>query len=652
MAEKIVAEDVNPEQLINELNKTFDSLEAELKPPPNAPAKEQDDDDKLSLEDDSNVITSCKKHLMALLRWPPSCAMPNKTSKPKKGKQGIKDLGNKDGRLLLIALQNGDLKFVKADPTKIKNNEIAVIATAEPTTDDAATHPVYTISSDSDHISSAPTVNLPPSSNKAGSPTANNQPPPLPLTQQPRLRKHMATVDPDSDLDDPSVHKKTVQPPPFCLVKRQALKKHVVIVASDAEDKEVSDTKKRPRLSPEASKDPFGSGDDYMHDHNDESESGMVTTPQSCRTWATKCKRFTKGKDASRAKANVQTSAQKAKLNMGMATNTTTSKDSVTSKHAMTLKNITTQADTVNPVAALSPPLPHPTTVIQADTANPVATTSPADSPASRPVTTVQAPLATAPSTNASLPHLSASMEATNKLWASNNPQLAPCHPRTRRDPVDSFPPLRHSGFDQFVNHATNRAAPGDSLPSTKHKRSASSITAGQVPVATASTTDASMPHFATSTKVGTNKLCASSDLQLALHHPRTGEDIVDSFPPLRHSGFGQFVNHAKNRPPPPLKSTDVNNMQSNRAAMPVSYPESERFDAAIVRRPLFTFFFSQPCFTFIQFLCLSSQLVKSLIGRTMGNYFLIGHSSLAGWTHSHYWQNRWHTICGHVACA
>ncbi|KNZ81569.1 hypothetical protein J132_11388 [Termitomyces sp. J132] len=71
--------------------------------------------------------------------WPPSCAMPNETSKPKKGKQRIKNLGNKDGCLLLIALQNRDLKFVKADSAKIKNNEIAVIATAEPTTNNAST---------------------------------------------------------------------------------------------------------------------------------------------------------------------------------------------------------------------------------------------------------------------------------------------------------------------------------------------------------------------------------------------------------------------------------------------------------------------------------------------------------------------------------
>lgn len=65
--------------------------------------------------------------------------MPNETSKPKKGKQGIKDLGNKDGRLLLTALQNGELKIIKADPEKIKKDEVAVIATAEPTTSDAST---------------------------------------------------------------------------------------------------------------------------------------------------------------------------------------------------------------------------------------------------------------------------------------------------------------------------------------------------------------------------------------------------------------------------------------------------------------------------------------------------------------------------------
>ncbi|KAG5333734.1 hypothetical protein C0989_004997 [Termitomyces sp. Mn162] len=65
--------------------------------------------------------------------------MPHKTSKPKKGKQGIKELSSKHGHLLLIALQSGELRVVNTNPIKIKNNKIAVITTAKPTSNNAPT---------------------------------------------------------------------------------------------------------------------------------------------------------------------------------------------------------------------------------------------------------------------------------------------------------------------------------------------------------------------------------------------------------------------------------------------------------------------------------------------------------------------------------
>ncbi|KAG5352519.1 hypothetical protein C0989_001953 [Termitomyces sp. Mn162] len=58
---------------------------------------------------------------------------------PRKAKQGIKDLGNKDGHLLLTALQTSQLEIAKADSDKIKKDKITVIATAEPTTNDTST---------------------------------------------------------------------------------------------------------------------------------------------------------------------------------------------------------------------------------------------------------------------------------------------------------------------------------------------------------------------------------------------------------------------------------------------------------------------------------------------------------------------------------
>ncbi|KAG5728418.1 hypothetical protein E4T56_gene18982 [Termitomyces sp. T112] len=138
VAEK-VTERVDAEQLIRELKQAFYSLEAGLKCPSSPSAEAQDDDEDLIIEEELNILLSCKKYLIKLLNvggateaddqqwsmhqlpwstlpnylvsishiiqgWPLSCPMPYETSKPRKGKQGIKDLGSKNGWLLLTAL--------------------------------------------------------------------------------------------------------------------------------------------------------------------------------------------------------------------------------------------------------------------------------------------------------------------------------------------------------------------------------------------------------------------------------------------------------------------------------------------------------------------------------------------------------------------
>ncbi|KAG6887881.1 hypothetical protein C0995_012003 [Termitomyces sp. Mi166 len=54
---KKITENVDAEQLIDDINKAFDSLKAELKPPPSPPAEELDNYDN-AIDNDSNVILS------------------------------------------------------------------------------------------------------------------------------------------------------------------------------------------------------------------------------------------------------------------------------------------------------------------------------------------------------------------------------------------------------------------------------------------------------------------------------------------------------------------------------------------------------------------------------------------------------------------
>ncbi|KAG6881939.1 hypothetical protein C0993_012438, partial [Termitomyces sp. T159_Od127] len=273
--------------------------------------------------------------------------MPTETSKPKKGKQGIKDLGSKDGRLLLTALQNGELKIIKSDIEKIKKDKIAIIATAEPTTNDAPTvhsravfasgktwvgpaapksaantrikrkkhvsikvqsddeqkstddeqksnlrppskvpqqqppKPVYTISSDSEDLPLAPMAKRPLPKKRVVNVSTDSNPNDLSPAQE-RNPSNAATV---------SATRKTPSPP-SPTAKRQFSKKRMVIIASDNDGNEVSsDTKKRRRFSPPAaSEDQVGSGDDYVNEQDEESESGVVLTLQTRRTRHAKSK--------------------------------------------------------------------------------------------------------------------------------------------------------------------------------------------------------------------------------------------------------------------------------------------------------------------------------------------------------------------------
>ncbi|KAG6892734.1 hypothetical protein C0993_003125, partial [Termitomyces sp. T159_Od127] len=170
-----VTEQIDAEELMKKCNAMLDRIEALMKP--NSPPPEECDVVNDLIMDEINPILGCKDHIISLLKqateaagqswekdrlpwgtlmkylvgispvitgWPASCPFPHKTMKPKKSKrnnkeansQGIKDLGTKHGRVLLTALQVSQIKFIKADPNKIKRNITPVIATSAPTHDD------------------------------------------------------------------------------------------------------------------------------------------------------------------------------------------------------------------------------------------------------------------------------------------------------------------------------------------------------------------------------------------------------------------------------------------------------------------------------------------------------------------------------------
>lgn len=472
--------------------------------------------------------------------WPPSCALPNETSKPKKGKQGIKDLGNKDGRLLLAALQSGELKIVKADLEKIKKNEIAVIATAEPTTFDACTiharaifangktwigksapksaaltrikkrkpavidvesgedepqQPsiVYTISSsDSEeppppaapkkHDSTIKADFDPDDPGREKQPPVKQPPPPPPVKQRkvapPKM--HISTVNTDSDPDDASTANKK-QPHPVPPVKKRAApmrtasdpdnpapakknqciplkqRKRVIVPSSDIEEEDNLEKQCKASLR-DASEDPVGSGDDYVHEQDDESESGMVSTPRSRRICAAK----TKGKDM---KGKTQASAMKTPA--PLAGTVRTSETVVPNVHAPPPPSKPMVTAAPAPPAPLPKPMvappPKPMVAVphQPPTRSSIRRTKASQRPMTAAPFTVTLPTQTSlesvPRTTAPDNTIAASGEipvsrSPMMSLATGTPQAAAQNPQTGQDIVDSFPPSR------LISHASQPA--------------------------------------------------------------------------------------------------------------------------------------------------------------------------------------------------
>ncbi|KAG5338730.1 hypothetical protein C0989_006394 [Termitomyces sp. Mn162] len=329
-----IAEEIDPEQLVEDLIRVFDSIKADFKPAP-VTVKEEDRDD-VVLEDNSNVISSCKKHLINLLKpateevgqcwstdqlllntlpnhlvtishvitgWPPSCPMPNEMSKQEKGKQGSKELGSKDGCVLLNTLQNHQLKGVKTTFKKFEE-EIAIITTADLTTNDSLMMTKDSKPSQTKHVA----ANNETEDDSATVKKATSKPllPPAPSKQHSQ-KKHVTIVSDKTNIDMPTARKddkpsgtrhlatvssKTADDanllPSLSLNKQPSQKRHVVIVSSemdidipmnksllnqkkpvtitstDSEGDKVLFDSKHCRLSPpDASEDPIGSNNNY-----------------------------------------------------------------------------------------------------------------------------------------------------------------------------------------------------------------------------------------------------------------------------------------------------------------------------------------------------------------------------------------------------
>ncbi|KNZ72509.1 hypothetical protein J132_02936 [Termitomyces sp. J132] len=119
VAEK-VTERVDAEQLIRELNQVFDSLEAGLKCPSSPSAEAQDDDEDLIMEEELNILLSCKKHLIKLLNVGGA-------------------IEADDQQWSMHQLPWSTLPNYLADLDKIKNDQVTIISTAEPTIYDYST---------------------------------------------------------------------------------------------------------------------------------------------------------------------------------------------------------------------------------------------------------------------------------------------------------------------------------------------------------------------------------------------------------------------------------------------------------------------------------------------------------------------------------
>ncbi|KAH0581078.1 hypothetical protein H2248_012210 [Termitomyces sp. 'cryptogamus'] len=251
VAEK-VTERVDAEQLIRELNQVFDSLEAGLKCPSSPSAEAQDDDEDLIMEEELNILLSCKKHLIKLLNvggaieaddqqwsmhqlpwstlpnylvsishiiqgWPLSCPMPHETSifassktwigkaaPPSamathvwwKKKSAIIKIKSDDEETNLLVVED---KFNLTSSSKRQQTPAKPVYTISNDSDSdpiqqTTTKTVYTIGSDSDSNSTSSLkrhVGTDSDSNKPT--TAKSQPPPPPVQPCP-VKKHLVMV--------------------------------------------------------------------------------------------------------------------------------------------------------------------------------------------------------------------------------------------------------------------------------------------------------------------------------------------------------------------------------------------------------------------------------------------------------------------------
>ncbi|KAG6860300.1 hypothetical protein C0995_012922 [Termitomyces sp. Mi166 len=117
--------------------------------------------------------------------------------------------------------------------------------------------------------------------------TAKKSQPPLPSSRklQPKSNK-LVMVNKSQPLLPPSI-----KPWPF--------KEHGAVVASEPENnRSTSDSNKQSQLSlPNASKNPVGSGDNYVQEQDEESESETTQSPQTCHTHLKSKEKNVKGRE-------------------------------------------------------------------------------------------------------------------------------------------------------------------------------------------------------------------------------------------------------------------------------------------------------------------------------------------------------------------
>ncbi|KAG6819412.1 hypothetical protein H0H93_012072 [Arthromyces matolae] len=598
---RTVTKSIDAEKIIQELDAIMDSIEADLgQGTPIVAVADSEDEE-------NNVISSCKNRLVSLLKaateaagmrwekdrlpwttlvqylvgishvidgWPAGAAMPHETTKAKKAEatksrkgkgketisQGIKDLSTKDGRLLLTALQDGSLTIRKADQTSIMSDAIAVIKTAPPThRDDLCVRSRGIYASGKTFVGggcpkTAATTRVRPkkvvvvdvSSDSSAPPTAS-----VADSSKPSAKKILPTfVDISSDSSPPPpklpLHGKSTtslpgskQPrapaPPF---KRAAPR-----ADASSDEEESSESRKRPRCtSSHIDKDNEGSGDDYPADDQAEPK-GRGRRP------ATR----SKGK-----KAGKERNHDPAKVVAAGPSSTGSYPPPGLGESAGSAPPPPPGLDTTSLPKSSGPSLPQ--TLAEAPSATSSATSKPADtSPA------------TSNPPDASLPTRSTSSHPSSapKISHDNRP---PNPPRPNRQP----PRLNPTSAPQS-RPTTSAAKPPTTQPDPKAEKLSEgakhSTQPGPDPFPSKSPPQAPAPSQ--HPPAGSSK---------PAQRPRTGQDIVDSFPPLRrpppaltgeqgHRGF-----RSQQRPPSGQPTSTSESMQTNRAAgpLPHRFPDAQ----------------------------------------------------------------------------